>query len=1040
MTEYRPKLLIENRNKIWGMVLDSINGNELKNAAEITCSILDANKDSHLTLENKLHEHISEKLGEIKLSEEQFVKLAEITALLTHIEKTSNFATAYNNESIDIIGETISKLRSKGLGKNEIMEHFSGISVDDVITMHPTYVGTLEYTELLQKLDTAIEHKNSEATRGTIKELLDINPIVKDKRMAEDESAISLHFLKNANQSIPELYEKFDKAFIRNGIVRTDEEKWNFALDITERSWGLGGGDKDGNSNVFASTTEMGIKMNRQQMIELLTEDLGNLAEHSEKFKKSEKYIKIKDNLEKIGEVNPYDNDADFVKKTLLDVYSTLKDVYFDKSSSTEAKKDAIGIKQKFDTFCLTAGRIEYRETADIHQHVLSNIIPEEITQDKKYSELSDDEKKGVVGKLLKNENGEIDRAKEWVENTLKTVPEESKESYEHDSKNGNQGITFNTIKRLELASKNPDIVKGQVLAEAESILQLKEMLLLLKSTGNGNNIRLVPLYEQESSLADAGNITSVMLNDSEYRSYLVAVSLNEWKHKEDKGLVQHLSQEIKESIEALNPQNSNYKEQLEDINKNLAEQNLHISDILKVETQIAHSDNARRSSTTGAKGGIYQAHDDVRKAAEEKGFGAVFHEGGSHTDSLRMGMRSEVGLINTYRLFESVKSTIQGIDSVMMNNSLGRFVNRHLEILCHCASKLEPKREASRRLSGTTLKKYVIDKIHDFGYVIDPLTKQIEAYQENFFEDTRFGVTMAQVLNYGQNKEDGNVGLRKAGRVGGDDLSLFIDPVSGTRTIGFSETGQHKNIHFGFLGAGDLKEKLVDAVDKKKEEFGDDTIRNQLLQKELAKIKTNEDKIKYLYDHSSATRSSIDPGAAYGTAATNICEVWRRAMLNNDGSLKGLEIGYTNKNSKLVVTGTETIKKRPEPSELGEMAKEGNMAGFLAKVEVEYRKAASLAYAALTGKKLDVDDDVKTVNLMVQIREEMPDHKERLERLDMVIALSDFLEDKVGDNSRVLHHLRAFSVMAPSMSQAGKRMRTIENDPSGHIPSDIAR
>ncbi len=991
---------------------------DIRDAARAVSKLLRTNRDSHLTVDGKLHSEIEDALSGFPMEKEQAVQLSKVIPLLIQAERVNNLAEAYNDKSIKIAESTIAGLRSQGLNTEQIVDHLKLVAFDSVLTMHPTFVGTLEYARHMHEFDTAIEQGNFETLGKITQRVLSSPTVVEGRRTSEEETAIMVHYLTNIYDAIPKLYGEFDTAFIKQGITGYDKKELN--LDITLRSWGSSG-DKDGNSNINYQTTLDAVTEHRQAIASLYLRDLSELGRKSKTLQDSPHYAEIRRNLEEIQRLDPNINNVEFITGTTRMMQTTLNDVFDRAEKGSEEQALALGLMRKLQTFGMSIGKIEYRETADEHAHVLDNILVN-LAGKKPYSAMKDAEKEKIVDDLLADPDCKH-KMQDLIQTAMKNVPEEAKgreNVYQNDDENGYKGIFYNTIKRLELAAANPDMIQGQVLAEAETPLQVKEMLLLLKATGNDRNVRIVPLYEKPSVLKEAGNITRTMLNDPEYFSYLVETSLREWDEKAGKGINKPLDELTQDNIRTLNPQDIDFKQRLSDINTTLmAEHGVTLSDVLKIQTMIAHSDNTRRSGITGAKGGIYEAHIRINQVAEEFGFGTVYHEGGSHTDSLRMGVRRESGQIDTYGVYEYVKSTVQGIDNFMMNNSVFAVGNRLKETLCHCASRIGVDRddEGHRIMGGTSLEAALTRHVHRFDYVLGALVDQVDNYKDKFFNDQRFGTVLAQVLGYSQNKEDGNVGLRAAGRKGSKDTTRFIDPISGTRTIGFSETGQHKNSNFGFLGAGALQQSLVEKFNERTESHQPHTIGGRILHQETRSIKEDAEKVQYMYRKSPAVRSAIDP-VAYGAAATNFDEIWRRAMLNNNGTKRVIEIVDPKERSK--VLAEEQISQRPSPDQLPEMAKRNNVAGFLAKAEIEYRKAAKLSYAALTGKELDMDSSIPTIKLMEMIRQNLPEHAQKLAQSDVVIALTDYLENLVGtENSRLLHHARASSIMVPPKSKA---------------------
>lgn len=1108
---------------LYALLLEKIPDAKVKDATHDLIALIDANKGSALFRSGEIGKRVEAIMTKHTLSPQQCFELTHMLTLVTHLARASTI-TAANTElaqqpsqqEVHKLIDTLSgKKGGKALAQSQIVALINQVTMENVFTAHPTYIGDLDYSKMLCQLDRQIAAGESDAIGATLGALVGKHALVDKRFSAQDETAFMTHYLEQAFESLPTICRQYDDAFKQANMAaeKKDYDPLSLNLDLNFRSWGSSG-DKDGNKNITYHSLADAITSHRSVAIGHYRKQLQTLAEA---FRDDPRFTARFQFL--LGELSSLEksptkaeNRGSLLQKSIRalahDVYQQYPD------HDHPIAKQALDLYRQVNVFGLGMGTIEFRETADVLQFVLDRVITKDVIDQalqpatasaNHYSALSEDEKTKVLNvSLSKSVTAEALKAQiAAAERAIPEVPADQKDTstdcrgrqFEYaDTGKGkaNTGIFIHTIKRLELAQQNPDMFKSQVLAEAEHPNQIKEMMLLLKATGTEKQLRIIPLFEDPEVLAkletkgDQQGIMDLLHHDPYMFRHLVDISLVEWDEKVARGLRDPLPDDIKQSISKLADimaQGHGDFSAVEDEYtkaKDALEETLHtrrlppLREIIHTQSQLAHSDNTRRGGMAGARAGIYKAHRVIRNSAGDLGIGAQMYEGGSHTDSFRMGVRSYRSLVNLYNNHHFMKATVQGMDLAQLFSSPATIESFIQENICNAAHKLH-ERSPHGHISDSKAALYVNRGIMEQDVVLKTVIDEVQTYRNDFFGGSGkeeghpkpniiLGNIIAQVFNYEENSKAGTLGSRSGGRSSDKDQKLYLNPVTDTRTIGYSETFQHGSLNPNFIGAGRLfnkllSEKLYEATHPHTEKGYGRTgaFRSQMLRTE------DSLRLQKLYLGSPILRDVIDR-AAYAVATTNFDTVWDNALYDYSSGTKQkrtLTIG----DAKQIKDGTshtetiaDSIPERPKPSELAALAqdKDKTAAGFLAWMELEYRNAALMVIKAIMPEKLepglaDTMDftTVSTREIAATVRDILPMYQEMMARQDVMMETANYISHTIPRSVREetyaqtenglnksLHNLRDMATLVrPPFRSELRNQRIIDE----HTPDRLA-
>ena len=667
----------------------------------------------------------------------------------------------------------------KNLNAKKAIEALNTPTFSMTFTAHPTNVVSLEAIKAQRNLLRAIDkvRYSDEKDAATAQEKLykamvnfvQIPAVTFDgkgeskKLSVADETEHMLHYVKNLYYDLPHVYERFDEPLRKK--FKDDYHPEQLKLGLPLQSWGSSG-DKDGNSKVNADTTLRAIMAHKMTMLELYTESLENIASPQLSEAKAalteqrQKLVKLLQEFDTATQNSTPLNAASFDEFTLelraIDESSMRKETFemalattYTSEQDPEQKTKLLDMVRRVRTFGMEGAKIEYRETAVEFTRIVSALIDG-------YATMNESERTAAITATLQDPSKLAE-----IHNKMQALAEKGQgKSY---SKDDVTPIAYHTLKRMELAREFPAMIENQVLAECQDTSNFMEALLLQKlaaKDGKQPHLGIVPLFEEYKTLARADNIVASALSNPEY----------------------------KQLIETL--------------------KTLRATDNIVQQVQLAHSDNARRAGMPAARAYIYEAHNKLRRMAEDTGITMQFYEGGSQSDAYRGGVRSISASINEFGLHNFAKLTFQGGDLLNFLNYSSSTIRLLTRNISHCADVLMQK--ATKKPSvgihtenaingGANGKTELTDATLD-AQATEALKLTVNDYENNVFKNPAFNKFM-EIIGYNDESAVSNTSTRAKGRAASDGQVRMED----MRTISFSETLQHAGITPTWVGARNL-------------------------------------------------------------------------------------------------------------------------------------------------------------------------------------------------------------------------------------------
>lgn len=759
----------------------------------------------------------------------------------------------------------------------EALSKLNGPIFESVFTAHPTNTNSRTSMHAQRQLMKALEENGNviAAVEAFARE-----PLTKRDAQGRnvnftvrDETETMLDYLGYVYEDLPKIYRGFDDELSKKAGQDAVYDPLKLQLNMRFKAWGSGG-DKDGNDNVHAEDTLEAIALHLAKAADCYLADLEKLPKNHIKDGLIAEFNLMKTALsgengllERIGALRARANDLrgnsndpataqelsdefDKLSQELSqlrkpgdairlenDLIGLLPQYEGDDEKQKEGRQNIVNLVRKLRTFGLGMGKIEYRETAEEYDRVAGLLL-----EDKNYGSLDPAQKRtlleetlqsGQAEKLLQGKLAEIVRLGALA-------PYVNPETKEREA----APIAYHTLKRMQLARDFPDMIEDNVLAECgklpdqlhpdtlsqeelrrlvpeQGAVNMLEALLMQKAAGANKDgkmamLGVVPLFEEPSTMQRVGDIMDKIFSLPVYTDHLKA--LKEQRHL----------------------------------------------DRITQETQIAHSDNARRASLLAARASIHQAHDDISAAGNKHGIAIRFFEGGSMSDTYRNGVRALSAMVNELGLYDFTKVTFQGGDLLNYFSSPAAVARLMARNFTHAADHFVRDGDAFRVMNKDELavrtkqKNVVIDETAE-RVVAAAARATLDDYTDEDFRQDKLGVILG-LMNYNAERDAGNAGSRAGSRkaVGAGP----VDVENGTRTIPFSVVPQLRRLHMAPVGTQGLEKHLIDAiaalpVDDRTKDFK--TVFEDIAPGKDVPEHLNREQLRYLYEHAPAFKDAID-------------------------------------------------------------------------------------------------------------------------------------------------------------------------------------
>jgi phosphoenolpyruvate carboxylase len=210
------------------------------------------------------------------------VNLAEERSRLDTLRQRQR--ESYPRPEHDSIGEAIALLKAQGVTAQQMADLLDNLSIEIVLTAHPTEARRRTILSKLQRIAAALEELTQfactprqeedliETIRAEISSLWLTERARASKYEVTDEVRTGLYYIENVFwRTLPELYEDLDRALAEHYPGLRVERPW-----LRLASWI--GGDRDGNPNVTPEVTIETLRLHRGLAIENYRRELSEQA------------------------------------------------------------------------------------------------------------------------------------------------------------------------------------------------------------------------------------------------------------------------------------------------------------------------------------------------------------------------------------------------------------------------------------------------------------------------------------------------------------------------------------------------------------------------------------------------------------------------------------------------------------------------------------------------------------------------------------------------------------------------------------------
>ncbi|MCC7201758.1 MAG: phosphoenolpyruvate carboxylase [Nitrospirae bacterium] len=446
--------------------------------------------------------------------------------------------------------DCLARLKDKGVNRQIILDVIDNLSIEPVMTAHPTEAKRLTILKKYRKIYLTIFKKENPIWTPDEKALLGqeiINEIQKlwqtgdiflERPTVQEEITNGIHYFREAFYPvIPKLYLALKRAL---GKFYPDNEL-HLPPFLKFGSWI--GGDRDGNPNVTPDLTRWALKAQKDLILSLyiqsVNELIGSLSQSTTKvnvspellasieidaanmpdtgqriidrnpyepYRQKLSFIKIR--LEKTREVNTavltsavahseklYQNASEF----LNDLQIIRRSLYENKGSKT-AEIEIDALIKRIEVFAFHLVRLDIREEASKHTRAILEIF-EVLGIYPDYINMPEDEKIRILAM-------EIENRRPLIHEDM-TLPAECRRTVE----------TFRVIKWAR-ENISPDAINTYIISMTHELSDILTVLLLAKEAGI-RFLDIVPLFETIDDLRRSGTIMEGLFSLPVYRRHL---------------------------------------------------------------------------------------------------------------------------------------------------------------------------------------------------------------------------------------------------------------------------------------------------------------------------------------------------------------------------------------------------------------------------------------------------------------------------------------------------------------------------------------
>ena len=475
----------------------------------------------------------------------QLVNLAEDNERVRRLRRADPGGSAPREGSVR---EAILALAARGVSAGELQRLLDRAELRLVMTAHPTEARRRTTIDklarvfgILRELDELSRPDEKAARRrllATVQELWATDELRATSPTVQDEVRGGLlHFSSTLAQTVPRIYRDLEEALAE----AYPSELLRVPPFLCFGSWM--GGDRDGNPFVTPSATEEALELMREQCLRFLEGRLSLLAGRLSLSERVSGPAPLLEPLLRAGERShpelalqlaelnaeePYRRALTFIRERIRATRRGTEGFYeeaaqlradlgvverslLENAGGFTAAGDLRDVIRQVEVFGFHFARLDIREHARVHRRALAEIYSElGICAD--YEGLSEDERLELLARHISDHRPLIPA----------DIAEFSSSTQE----------TIETFRRLReaLDRSHRGAVQRYIISGAEGPADLLEVLLLMKEAslarpgGTAARLRIVPLFETGSSLAQAPATMDRLLRVSEYREALRAL------------------------------------------------------------------------------------------------------------------------------------------------------------------------------------------------------------------------------------------------------------------------------------------------------------------------------------------------------------------------------------------------------------------------------------------------------------------------------------------------------------------------------------
>jgi len=468
----------------------------------------------------------------------QIVNVAEDVYRIRSVRADSD--TGRNRDSVV---EMLSKLKEEGLKPFEVKNFFNSLSLEFVVTPHPTEARRKTVVEKIKRVEEALlTSHEAETARQRRRALEDIREEITSlwltdelrerKPGIEDELKYGLYFFDiNIIEMIPLFYRRL--AFAFESVFR--ETQYSFPTFLRYTSWI--GSDADGNPYTSGNTLLTALKMQQRLLFSKYKRKVTDLISRlsiSSMYSKvdpvmldlAERYRKqfpqVWSEISSVNENEPYRALCSFIIARMEETElgsrngyhsgeEMLSDLLIMKKSLSDngAKAMAAGALEDLirmvETFSIHLASLDLRFHSTEQKEAVCDVI-REIGIDIEYSKLEERGRKELLESVLSSGVASVTRAKATMQsNRISSMLSAAKEAQ----------LRF-----------GPKAIGSYIVSNTDSVIQILEALILQNFAGLGENgteaLPIVPLFETYEDLKRCNVIMSEAFENSHYRKFLM--------------------------------------------------------------------------------------------------------------------------------------------------------------------------------------------------------------------------------------------------------------------------------------------------------------------------------------------------------------------------------------------------------------------------------------------------------------------------------------------------------------------------------------